>query len=283
MNALHHQDAIRELVHDVNRRGLEPLINSIKEQARKLLGSSQREEQILRQLDGLLDQAALEDDVDVTRARLSGMLRYLLEDGDYHVGEPVQLHHLISEGVLLPDTALIDLGAGPGEVVTEWARQGNPALGIDASPSFVAASELLRLGLIDADLQTLSTLASYMSSNRLVMSSLTLDRVAMPKQLARNLIDLAGKAGHFMLASLFPVLPKDDEDVQHPITYTPPNHRIATAGTEEGDLAAVVEFLEDYSRRKIKTKPLPYKTTTHTGVQVYDDSNPLKYHVLWTS
>lgn len=278
MNNLKNHDSIREYVHAVNKQGLVPLIESIIKKSRELLSGADRGEEILRQLHELFDQASAGDDLEVSRARLSGMLRYLLEDGDYHVDEPVQLQHLIEEQVLRPGAALIDLGAGSAEAVKLWARQGNPAVGIDASPSFVADSELLRLGLIDADVGTLSAVVSHLSRNRVVMTSLTLDRVAKPKQLAKNLVELAGEEGNFMLASLFPVVPHDDEKVSHPITYTPHSHRITTTGTEEGDLAAVKEFLEDYSHRKVMTKQLPYAVTTHSGKQVYKN-----YHALWTA
>ncbi|MBI3332374.1 hypothetical protein HYZ99_05475 [Candidatus Peregrinibacteria bacterium] len=237
-----------------------------------------RNERILDNLDSLLQRVAEEDDLDVSRAFFSGMLRYLMEDGGYHAYKPVHLHHIIDEGILRPGAPLVDLGAGSGEAVKEWAARGNAAVGIDASPSFVAACDLLHLGRIDADPEILSTLVSHLSTNRVVITSLTLDRVTKPKDLVRMMIDQAGTGGNFMLSSLFPVLPEDDENVNHPITYTPHKYRIASTGTEEGDLAAVKEFLGDYSHRNIQTKKLPYTVTTHSGIKAYNN-----YHALWTA
>ena len=269
-------DPIREYIHQTELEGLKPFTKRIYGKANDLLPHTQRKADVMNNLRRILEKEQRSDDPEVAIARFKGMLRYLMEQGSYHA-DPVQLHHLENEGVLKKSMGLIDLGTGSGEVVKEWSRKG-PAVGIDASPSFVQASELLRLGLIDGDIEELKALTSHINDNRVALTSLTLDRAAMPKQLARNVIDLAGDEGKFMVASLFPIIAEDDEDVSHPIVYTPHKHRIATTGTEDGDLHIVQEFLQDYSKRKIKNQRIPYKVTTHSGVQEYKN-----YHALWTA
>jgi hypothetical protein len=276
MSIKHSPDPIREYIHQTEQEGLKTFTRRIFSKAKELLPNTLRKTDVMNNLQRILEKEQQSDDPEVALARFKGMLRYLMEQGSYHA-DPVQLHHLENEKVLQKGMSLIDLGTGSGEVVKEWSKKG-PAVGIDASPSFVEASELLRLGLIDGDIKELKELTTHMGESRVALTSLTLDRAAMPKQLARNVIDLAGDKGKFMVASLFPIIAEDDEEVTHSIVYTPHRHRIAATGTEDGDLQIVQEFLQDYSHRKIQKQNIPYKVTTHSGVQEYKN-----YHALWTA
>ena len=265
---------IRESVHAIRQRGLDPFFQSIRQRVEELELPLERKGIVDGQLNLMLERVRIDDDIELSIARLSGMLRYLLEQGEYRA-DPVQYDHLRDQKLLKPGDLLVDLGTGPGNIVKMWDIEGNPAVGIDASPSFVARNKLLKLGLIDDDEQYLRSLIGDIQENRTVLSSLTLDRVGKPKQLLRNIVGLAGEKGNFGVASLFPLIPEDDENVDHKIVYTPPHHRLHLDGTEEGDAREVHEYLQDMSKRIVHREKIPYTVHTSSGTQEYSN-----YHIL---
>ncbi len=263
-------DFIRDRIHEIRKKGLNPLKAQIIETTAQILHNHPRALHIQADLDHLLDRICSDDDIDLSRMRLTTMLRYLLENSEYKA-DPVQLKHLQDKKLLLPGKKLIDLGSGPGDVVRLWANGGNPALGIDASPSFVAKNDHLRLGLIDDDVEHMKRLIGEVKEGDVVATSLTLDRVAHPKNLLRTITHMA-KKGRFAVASLFPIVPVDDEPgiaEDHRITYTPERHRLTNTGTFDGDLRNVQEYIEDMSHRLTDVIQIPYVVRTNSGEQRY--------------
>jgi hypothetical protein len=270
-------DEMRKYIFECTRTGLKELENAILDQAHAIIPDiNVRKQQVIQELKIILTRVHENDEVDVSRARLQGMLRYLMENGEYKA-DTVQLDYLRKKELLLPGDQLIDLGAGSGEVVRAWNAEGNPAVGIDASPSFVAKHDILRLGLIDDDIthlrKAIDTVQRTKTGRRRVLTNLTLDRVADPLGLLRNVIELAEESdAEFAVGSLFPIRPVDDEAgaKEHPLTYTPHNKRLTSADTLEEQLKDVAVRLQDMSKRKVDIQQLSYRVHTQDGYQDYD-------------
>jgi ubiquinone/menaquinone biosynthesis C-methylase UbiE len=266
-------DEIRLYVTQQERGGLPGLRKAISEQASRIISKNHqfRKTELLGKLDPLLDMVDRSDDIQVGLARFRGMLRYLLENGDYQ-GDKSQLDHIESIGLLRRGDELVDLGSGPGNVVRAWGDRKNPAVGVDISPTFVAKNKNLKLGIIDHDTDHLASLiGEQKTQRRVVLTSLTLDRVADPKQLIRNVVRLAGEEGEFAIASLFPITPYDDEAVSNRLIYTPTSHRLTHTETPEDHLREVKQYVEDVSRRNIRITQLHNRVHTHAGTQHYNN------------
>lgn len=107
-------------------------------------------------------------------------------------------------------------------------------------------------------------------SQDVVFSSLTLDRVANTGQLIANMVRALRKGGCFAFFNLFPISFKDDEPVEHPITYTPPEGRIIPeTGSLQQDVCALRDYI--FSQYAIPVEPVavPYRVRTATGEQNY--------------
>lgn len=280
MNENSDAEAIRERIHQKDVAGLQTLADDVIDTSAELLKGRSSADLIMRSVHTLVRRILEEamQDVDVGRARLKAMLRYLLENGQYKP-DSGQLSFLLKNGVLRPKDILVDLGAGPAGLLSAWKDGNGKGIGTDLSPSFVSKHpELLRLGLIDDDLKYLADLlgldtqendAALQHRQLLVHTGLTLDRVARPKQLIENIVHLA-RGGRFAIGALFPIVAEDDEKVSRPVVYTPHRHRIANTGTVAGDRLQVQEFVEAVAGTRVRAIPGHYNVSTNSGPQEYD-------------
>ena len=281
MNEPSDAERIRERIHQKDVAGLRTLADDVIDTSAELLNGRPSADRIMGNVHVLvariLDQAA--HDVDVGRARLKAMLRYLLENGQYQP-DSRQLSFLLENKILRHGDKLVDLGAGPAGLLNAWKQKDGKGIGTDLSPSFVSKHpDLLRLGLIDDDLQYLADLlglktqendAALQHQKLLVHTGLTLDRVARPMDLVKNVTHLA-RGGTFAIGALFPILAEDDEKVSRPVVYTPHRHRIANTGTVAGDKLQVQQFVEAVADTKVRIIPGHYNVTTNSGPQEYDN------------
>lgn len=200
------------------------------------------------------------------------MYRYLLEGAsDSYHDDPELLELLTKLGCWNSDIRLIDLGAGPGNLVRRIREQGGDAVGVDLSPSFVSHNDALRVGLIDTPDQSLSGVPAGAAPFDTVVSCLTLDRVSHPRQLLANMAELAGQRGTIVLITLLPLVPEDDENVSQRIVYTLPEHRLSTPGTVEGDIEVIGRLLKQVSGRSVSVERTPYSVRTATGPCTYEN------------
>lgn len=205
-------------------------------------------------------------------ARMSSMLRYLMENGSY-VADNAPLTYMQQHKLLLPGDSLVDLGTGSGRIVREWKEQGGKAIGIDLSPSFVAANESSRFGVIDGNTHNLRTsMAQLLGDQVTINSSLTLDRVADPGKLIQNMLELAGEKGNTALFALLPNNPQDDDSgAGEKIIYTPQHLRITDTGSVERDVRNISQYIEDMSKRIVEVRQGTYRVGTTTDVSEYND------------
>lgn len=199
------------------------------------------------------------------------MYRYLQEGAaDSYHDDPALFDTLVRLGCWKPGLRLLDLGAGPGNLVRAVRAAGGDAAGIDLSPSFVSHNEHLRVGLIDTPEPALLGVPADAHYDT-VVSCLTLDRVSHPLQLLRNMARLAGPAGTLALITLLPLIPEDDERVGTRIVYTLPENRLSTPGTAEGDAAALRRIVEEACGRPAEVERIRYSVRTATGERTYDN------------
>ncbi|MSR67771.1 hypothetical protein EXS65_03040 [Candidatus Peribacteria bacterium] len=173
-------------------------------------------EQYPQQKEGLreiLSQIAIQSSADQVSLR-KALARYMQEAlGKSYQTEPDGIVDLIRERDLFRDSdALVDLGAGPGDLLERLAPL-YPAMrmrGIDLSPGFVTdfnrrniyPNTRMDVGLIDTPLSGID------SNNRTsAMSVLTLDRLAQPRIVLENMAQFTRAK---ILATLLPIIPEDD-------------------------------------------------------------------------
>ncbi len=166
---------------------------------------------------------------------------------------------------------VVDLGCGPGRGLESFPSQA--ALGVDLSPSFAVANPRVVCGTIDAPFEEfLSQVEPYLPSlerPRLVVSSLTLDRVRDPRAFLETMNRLGDEV---TVATLLPIVPVDDgPNVKNRITYTPPKLRLTPGATEEEDRRILEEYLADTFGSQVEARRVPYVCNSSDGVQVYDN------------
>lgn len=205
------------------------------------------------------------------------MMRYLLEgENNSYNTDPGALVKLIKDEQLLKGVnRLMDLGAGPGQLIAALASN-NPDLeqvaGIDISPSFVErfnAQQLegmsMRAGLIDQPFNTLPELLSTSA----VISCLTLDRLANPQILLENMSLFRRK----VLVVLLPNQAEDDNPSRQgegKIIYTQPKKRIVPGLTREEDREILMQKLPKIWGSKVQTASVDYVVESSGDRQVYN-------------
>jgi hypothetical protein len=208
------------------------------------------------------------------RIRAAGMYRYLMEGGvnSYSADVRPLIEFLTKEGYLGgPDSGLLDLGAGPGQMVEEWKKTGRPARGVDLSPSFVIENEDLRLGLIDNEYAPLLDVVDGGFRPGLVMTNMTLDRVRQPKQLLSNVTNLSRQFGaSFVVSSILPIHPEDDDqNAEVKIIYTDPDHLLTPGKSVDEDRENILLYLRGLaSDYDIDVHTLPY--TIHSSGEKHE-------------
>ena len=217
-----------------------------------------------------------EDRVIVSKA----LDRYLAEalKGTYKA-EPGALVQLITANKLLESSDLVvDLGAGPGDLLREIASlyPNIPMCGIDISPGFVEnfnqsdrpANASMDVGLIDSPLTDADVRST---ENASVISVLTLDRMVNPKILIENMARF-GKAK--ILAALLPNVPFDDnpsrQDEGKKIIYTREPNRIVPGKTIAEDRDVLRRVLKDVWKKPVEIDETKYVVSSSGDRQEYD-------------
>jgi|GEM_PF-6206729 len=216
-----------------------------------------------------------------TVKRYNGEAEYKADTG--------KLVDLIEKRRLVIDTLprrWVDLGAGAGDLVAAlartYARRGLDdfridVTGFDLSPGLVRAfnkklstpkdtSPQMRMGLID-DPYITEQLSLWKRKGG-VSSILTLDRVANPRQLIRNMSTFEGAK---LIGTLLPIVPEDDNPSrqENKIIYTPVLNRITPGKTREEDLAVLKSVLEEEWNGPVETAQVPYVVESSGDRQEY--------------
>lgn len=263
---------IRNLITSKEIEGLKPIIGLIHDQSEAMLRGMPNADQVMdavHNVTNTIQSVRPGKPTDLARCRTRAMARYLLEARDYKDDATAQYRFLSRNGLLVPGSRLIDLGSGPGALVNQWANQGEAAIGVDLSPAFVARVPQLRLGLIDEGPDYLKDLLKIPESDDkplTVTSNLTTDRTGDPEELIHGLTKLAGPKGNFVLGTLVPIVPYDDEpesDIgEHPITYTPRSLRLAEGQSAHETIQTIKELLNRYSGKDIVYKQVAQRVET---------------------
>jgi SAM-dependent methyltransferase len=216
------------------------------------------------------------------------MLRYALEgdEGTYVPDAGFREFLLGRFGSQGASGGLLDLGCGNvGQYLHQWDRaRGLPrgtSKGVDLSPSFAlrGGHKNISVGAIDAPTaelrhQTILPLKPAAVS----VSSLTLDRLYNPAQAIRNLHDLTAAGGRVVVASLFPIVPEDDEPgLTRRIVYTPEVNRLTNTGTLDGDLRQLTERISDELSVSATADTYQYTVQSSGGPQVYENFRVLSW------
>jgi len=172
--------------------------------------------------------------------------------------------------------SLVDLGAGSGDLIANLALEypEKRFLGFDLSPSFVrkfngtaAGNARMRVGLIDSE-ETLERLNGIKKGG--VVSVLTLDRVADPLQLIKNMSEFVGAK---ILATLLPVTPIDDNPsivaAGNPIEYTRKEMRVTPGVDANEDKQALLTLLNRIWGKGVRVDAVPYAVESSGDVQPY--------------
>lgn len=230
-------------------------------------------EAVFRQIDVL----PKEDQVIALRA----MKRYLVEaiNNSYQT-DPAALTQFIADNKLLEGSeALLDLGAGPGDLLQQLALV-YPDMrmdGMDLSPGFVAnfnqrnrlPNARMAVGLIDSPLRYRPSLDG--GNNASAISVLTLDRLARPRTLIENMAQFTRAR---ILATLLPIIPEDDnpsrqgEDVK--IVYTRPPNRIVPGRTALEDRDVLLRLLKEAWQRPVEVEDVKYTVSSSGDTQNYN-------------
>ena len=203
------------------------------------------------------------EDQEIIRRTLT---RYDAEgEKNSYQSDPGALLELIEQEKLLEGSgSIVDLGAGPGGLVRGLADRypETNILGIDLSPNFVGnfnandkpENAVMRMGLIDSP-GTVDRIGPMTEGS--VISTLTLDRVADPRQLIDNMGRFKGRK---ILGTILPIVAEDDDPSRQgeKITYTRPERRIAPGVTEEEDAEAVLELLKASWGEGVRAYQVPY-------------------------
>lgn len=215
---------------------------------------------------------------DEQESLLQTLERYDAEskNDSYNANPSELISLLVKEEVLSNSKSLVDLGAGSGNVIKTIASRYPqlPILGIDLSPGFVSnfntnpenTSAGMRLGLIDsADLP--EQLGGWTEGD--VISVLTLDRVANPRQFLQNMGLFKGRK---ILATLLPVVPEDDNPSRQKegekIMYTKPENRIVRGETVDQDRDDITLLLQEIWGATESTQ-IPYTVESSGDTQAY--------------
>lgn len=119
----------------------------------------ERADRIYNQMQNMFNFWRTNVGLENVRGPISAMARYLFEgEFDLYKADTSPLTFLEEQGLVRPGQSLVDLGCGNGSIIDRWTEQGNPALGIDISPSFALNNKLIQLGIIDAPFEDLKNM-----------------------------------------------------------------------------------------------------------------------------
>jgi amino acid adenylation domain-containing protein len=168
----------------------------------------------------------------------------------------------------------VELGCGHGEALQTLAEAGARVIGFDLSPFFVqhVRGKGLDARMVQVDVapeEMAQTFGLEEGSQDFAISTMLLDRVQRPGHLIANLFKVLKPGGRFALQTILPVVPVDDGDVDEPIVYTLPAHRITPGVDADGDSRALIALLRRSGARDIDVRRLPYVIASRDGVQHY--------------
>lgn len=168
----------------------------------------------------------------------------------------------------------VDLGFGNGEIMQTLAQAGASIKGFDLSPYFVQHARErglpARMAQIDIDPESMTEeFGLAAASQDFVISTMVLDRLERPRNYLQNMFSLLKNRGRFSMQTILPVVPVDDGDVDNPITYTPPEHRVTPGLEAEEDARILVQLLHQMGGDNIQVRQIPYVISSRDGVQHY--------------
>lgn len=212
---------------------------------------------------------------------LGALERYTEEgENDAYTSDTSGLRKFIAEkGLLANSESVTDLGGGSGDLIADLSIDypEKKFLGIDLSPSFVrkfnkkkeekeSKNSAMRIGLIDSpgilDRNKKMTEGS-------VISVLTLDRVADPRQLIQNMAKFAGAK---ILSALLPMNPIDDNPSipeEKRRVYTRPEKRIVPGVDAAQDREKILVLAKELWGTDVQVEEIDYTVNSSGDEQVY--------------
>ena len=235
-----------------------------------LTKQQQLDQKILKEIERLPEEDRL--------ATLTALERYNREGvRSKYWTEPEKLIRFIRNQQLFKNSGeVVDLGAGPGDLVEELAREypRKRICGIDLSSEFVGSfnsNRAQRLPNATMDVGLIDQPRSIGSKNRAsVISVLTLDRVSNPAILIEN---MAKYSKSRVLATLLPIIGEDDNpSLQAEGTkrvYTPPAKRIVPGRRADEDRGALMTLLQKSWKKPIAYSEVEYVVNSSGDRQEY--------------
>lgn len=231
---------------------------------------------------------------------LNALARYEKESkqGSYKTDPQALIKFLTDERLIDGSKILVDLGAGPGDLLYQLAPifPDTTMVGLDLSPGFARnfnrktdfipgdpgyrdaslrinplVSASMKVGLIDAPFKNEDFDLDKKEMKASAISVLTLDRLANPRILIENMARFTRSK---ILATLLPVIPEDDnpsrQDDDIKIIYTRPENRIVPGRTAAEDREKLLRVLKDVWRKPVDTANVPYTVLSSGDKQDYD-------------
>ncbi len=212
------------------------------------------------------------------RALELAFARYMEEgaNNSYSADTSGFIDFLSKRKLLSPSDMIIDLGAGPGDLIGTLMYRCplKKFIGIDLSPGFVSrfndqrkqnSDVFMRLGVIDSPLDM-----TGLTVDANVISVLTLDRLSQPKVLIDNMSKFTGSK---ILGTLLPVVGEDDNPSlqgEEKRVYTPPENRIVPGRSSEEDREVLLRELSRSWKSEISYSEVPYSVGSSGDRQRYE-------------
>lgn len=216
---------------------------------------------------------------------LLAMLRYTLEgEAKTYVPDRTFYDFLLRKfGPGLTDNRrLLDLGCGNVGPNLQYfdERMGNPkgsSRGVDLSGSFALMDNAdlgnIHVGVIDAPIDELRRqLGGALQPAGMVLTSLTLDRVAHPRRMLETMDACASPGATLVVGALLPNNPEDDEPgIANKIVYTPNEHRIVSGCSVDEDVRELRTWIEDRFGAQVQVDSFAYASESSGMKVVYDN------------
>lgn len=170
----------------------------------------------------------------------------------------------------LRGSTVVDFGFGNFETLLPWKGLGAKVVGFDLSPFFVddARKAGFESYLVQIDSSNDEKLRRL--NVDIVTSTLTLDRVAKPKQLLKNMANSLRIGGFFAIQTLLPVIAVDDgHSVIVPIIYTESMDRISQSSDRNESLRDLIQLIGDNQIGNIKVVRAACRISSLDGIQDY--------------
>mgnify|MGYP001071292213 CR=1 FL=1 len=168
-----------------------------------------------------------------------------------------------------------DFGIGDGKIQQKLMSFGAEMNGLDYNPFFIQKARdsgmkayMTELDLPYDEFKQQSNVNN--ESQDFVISTLVLDRIANPLQYMRNMFHVLKTDGYYAIQTILPLIPFDDEDVKHPIVYTPDYNRITPGKKVEDDKFYLISILHELGLDDINIYEFPYTIFTSTGSKTYN-------------